>query len=104
MPQFLYTLKLRDDLFEIKNWTSKENQIVTDHFNRLKDDMEKGIVILAGRTTNMDKSGIGIVIFNMASKDEAKKYMNQDPAVKASIMKAEVFSYKIEIIKQKNIT
>ena len=102
MPQFLYKLTLRNDLFDDKNWTEEENQIVSDHFKRLQKGIEDGIVILAGRTLNSDKSGFGIVIFNAESDAQAETYMNQDPAVVKRVMTANLFPYRVALIKEEN--
>ena len=100
MEQFLYHLVLRDDLFDPANWTEFENNLVTEHFNRLKQGVEEGYVILAGKTTNEDKSGFGIVIFEAENENAAKLYVNGDPAVKAGIMTATLFPYRVALIKK----
>ena len=101
MEEFIYTLKLRSDLLNVDAWTDKEEQIVEDHFTRLKNDTEKGKVILAGRTTNSDETQFGIVIFTEVSWETALDYMNSDPAVKKGIMTATLFPYRIALLNKK---
>ena len=97
--EYLYVLKLRQDLFDANNWTAKENKIVEEHFNRLKKMLEEGSLVLAGRTLNMDPEGLGIVIFKAGTEEEAKEIAANDPAVKAGIMSAKVFPYRTALIK-----
>ncbi len=59
--------------------TPFEQQTMSDHFERLKELMVKGVVILAGRTQNTDYSSFGIVIINAGSEEEARLIMHEDP-------------------------
>jgi uncharacterized protein YciI len=97
--QFIYRLKLIPKLLDENNWTGKETKIVDIHFNKLKELTEEGIVILAGRTLTMDEDGFGIVIFEAENEKEAVKIMNEDPAVKEGIMTAELFPYRVALIR-----
>ena len=101
MLQFLYQLRLRDDLFDEANWTDHDNNLVAEHFDRLKRGTEEGTVILAGRTLNSDKSGFGIVIFEAETEEIAITYMNEDPAVISGIMTAKLYPYRVSLIKSK---
>ena len=97
--QFLYQLRLIPSLLSEGNWTERENDIVARHFEGLKKAEQKGTVILAGRTLNMDSDGFGIVIFEVDSEEEAQLFMNTDPAVKEGIMTASLFPYKVAIMR-----
>jgi uncharacterized protein YciI len=100
--QFIYKLKLISRLYDENSWTDEDERIVTDHFIRLEEFMKRGIVILAGRTSDVI-SGFGIVIFNASSIEEAKSFMELDPAIKHGIMNGELFEYKIALFKEENI-
>ncbi|HEX2094826.1 MAG TPA: YciI family protein [Longimicrobiaceae bacterium] len=97
VEQYLYVLRLVPRLLEAKNWTAQDNQIVGRHFQRLQSMTEQGTVILAGRTLNPDPSSFGIVIFEAASPDEARRIMEEDPAVKEGIMTSELFPYRVAL-------
>jgi len=97
--QFLYQLKLIPTLLEESNWTDHEHAIVQQHFDVLQDLQKEGKLILAGRTLNMDASGFGIVILEVNSEVEAQALMESDPAVKEGIMEAELFPYRVALIK-----
>ena len=96
--EYLYKLKLIPKLLDENNWTEKENNIVGVHFKRLKEFTEKGVVILAGRTTNSDSAQFGIVIFKSTNYEEAEKFMNEDPAISEGIMTAELFPFRVALI------
>lgn len=95
--QYCYNLKLRPDLLNDDNWTDDDNKIVEEHFIRLKKDTESGKVILAGRTLTHTPDGFGIVIFCALSDEEARNYMDEDPAVKKGIMTAHLFPFRVAL-------
>jgi len=97
--QFLYQLKLIPSLLSEENWTERENDIVSRHFEALKKAEQDGTVILAGRTLNMDTEGFGIVIFEVESAEEAQLFMESDPAVKEGIMTATLFPYRVALMR-----
>ena len=100
MVEYIYVLKLRPDLLDDDAWTNPEEKIVSDHFKRLEMDTESGKVILAGRTLTNTPDGFGIVIFNDKSWESAKKYMENDPAVKKGVMTATLFPYRTALMKK----
>lgn len=51
--------------------TPEEERIVDAHYSYLKALTDQGVVILAGRTLNTDKSSFGIVIFRSDSEEAA---------------------------------
>ena len=77
--------------------TPFEQQTMSDHFERLKELMVKGVVILAGRTQNTDYSSFGIVLFNAETIEAAREIMLNDPAVKNKVFRAELFPYKMAL-------
>jgi uncharacterized protein len=95
--QFLYKLKLVPQLLDEKNWTEKENQIVSEHFISLQHLLNENKLILAGKTAGMDTSTFGIVIFQAESEPVAREVMENDPAVKKGIMTAELYPYSVAL-------
>lgn len=96
---YIYTLQLIPELLDLENWSEGESQIVSDHFTRLKNFKDEGIVILAGRIPVMEEEAFGIVIFRAESADEAVLFMENDPAVKEGIMTAKVYPFDISLIR-----
>lgn len=99
--QFIYVLKLIPALYQPENWTEKEEDIVSRHFAKLQDLLRYGKLILAGKTSGRDdEKTFGIVILEVESKEEALAIMNDDPAVAAGVMTAELFPYHIALIRK----
>ena len=95
--QFLYKIQpARGDMLA-EGPTPQEDRIITEHFSYLKGLAEEGLVILAGWTLNTDSSSFGIVILQAGSEQDARAIMNADPAVRAGVMIAELFPYRIAL-------
>ncbi|KUP09417.1 hypothetical protein Q75_00390 [Bacillus coahuilensis p1.1.43] len=97
MREYIYILKLIPRLQDAGNWSEEDQDLVKQHFVRLKEYRDEGKVILAGKTDREDEKGFGIVIFKEASDEEAEVFMKEDPAVKHGIMTAEVFPYRVAL-------
>jgi len=94
--QYLYRIQPIREGFLI-NSTPDEDRIVTEHFHYLQRLTEEGVVLLAGRTLNSDPSSFGIVIFQAKCEDVARELVRNDPAVKASVFRAELFPYRVAL-------
>ena len=95
MEQFLYKLiPTRGDML-IDGLTDRENEAIESHVAYLSDLKEKGVVKLAGRTTNTDASGFGVVIFEATNEDAAREIMAKDPAVSEGVLAAQLFPFLI---------
>lgn len=99
--QYLGVLTLTDKYKEEKNWTSSDEAVVGEHFQRLIKLKEQGIVVLAGRTQyELNNPGMmGLVIFYAPNDEEALQLMMADPAVKNNIMLAKIHPYGIAVSK-----
>lgn len=100
MKEYIYILKLIPRLHDEKNWTQSEDDLISQHFLRLKKYCEEGIVYTAGKT--VDDKGFGIVIFSAENEEEATLFMMEDPAVKHGIMTAEVFPYRTALARKQD--
>ena len=84
--------------------TDEESSIISEHFDYLKSLTKQGVVLVFGRTQNDDTSTFGITIFRAESDDVARSIMNNDPAVKKGIMRAELFPYRVAGLNASNWT
>ncbi len=100
--EFIYVLKLVPRLHNEENWTAADEDIVQQHFQRLKKYTESGKVILAGRTLNEEENAFGIVVFEANDEIEAEEFMNMDPTVQEKIMTAELFPYRVALLRNEN--
>lgn len=97
--QFIYILKLIPELLNENNWTEKEEAIVGRRFVKLQELLAEGKLILAGKTEGLDEKTFGIVIFKADSDEEAQSIMKNDPGVAEGIMTAELFPYRVALMK-----
>jgi D-alanyl-D-alanine carboxypeptidase len=95
--QFVIVLRLNPKWHDDKNWTEADNQAVGKHFAKLQQLQKDGKLILAGRT--LVKESMGVVILEVESEAEARKVMEEDEAVKAGIMAAEVLPFQTALMK-----
>jgi uncharacterized protein YciI len=103
MTHYLY--RIRPSRLEMVSAgpTPQEQEIVSQHFEHLRRLVAEGVVILAGRTLNVDDSTFGIVVFNADSEEEARRIMENDPAVRQGVMRAELFPYRVALIAEGNV-
>ena len=99
---FLYKIQPVRPSMLTEGSTDTESKTVSEHFDYLKELTDKGTVVLAGRTQNRDYSSFGIVIFNAESEEKARDIMNNDPAVRNRVFRAELFPYKNSLFKPEN--
>jgi uncharacterized protein YciI len=77
--------------------TDDEARVVREHFAYLEQLVPQGTVLMAGRTLNNDERTFGMVVFVAASVAEAERIVNEDPAVRGGVMRAELFPYRIAL-------
>jgi hypothetical protein len=62
--------------------------------------MKKGLILLAGLTTN-EKNPFGIISFNLNSKNKAEKLIRNDPSIQLQIQKfIELEPFGISLLNQ----
>lgn len=95
--QFIYVLHLVPRLHDDKAWTDQDKAAVGKHFNRFKDAINSGQLILAGRTMESGDKTFGIAVFQAADENAARQFMNEDPAVVAGVMTAELHPFAVAL-------
>ena len=63
--------------------TPEEFAKVNEHFAQLKEDQENGILIIAGRTQDLNPAGF--YIFKAKDQEAAEKRIKQDSAIAAGV-------------------
>ena len=102
MNQWLYFLKPARLEMLTDGPTPEEAEIVSRHFAHLQDLTQKGVMILMGRTLNNDESTFGICIFEAEDESAARMIMEADPAVRAGVMRAVLYPYKIALMRSRS--
>ncbi|MBL8744873.1 MAG: SRPBCC domain-containing protein [Phycisphaerae bacterium] len=92
---YLITGFSRPDL--IATMTDEEKQILKGHTDYIKDLTARGVVVLAGPCTDM--KGPGIVVFQAVNQPAAQEIMNNDPAVKEGLFKAELHPMRLASVR-----
>jgi uncharacterized protein YciI len=94
MEEFVYLIEpVRNDFME--TMTQDETEIMSAHFQYLKDLLSEGKLILAGPCLD---GAFGIVVFRAGSLESARDIMEKDPSVAAGIMKAVLHPYRVSLI------
>jgi uncharacterized protein len=95
MPEFLYRIQPTRPAMLTEGPTPEEREALAAHLAYLERLAAVGVVLLFGRTQTTDAATFGIVIFRAGSPDEAQQVMIDDPAVRAHMMRAEVFPFRV---------
>ena len=93
--QFIYVLKLVPRLHDDNAWTDADKAVLQRHVANFKAAVERGQLILAGRTLEPGKDTFGLAIFNAADEAAAREFMNSDPCVAAGLMTATLHPYAV---------
>ena len=98
--QYLYRIHPTRNAFLVES-TPEEDAIVSAHFHYLKDLTEQGVVLMAGRTLHTDDTSHGLVLLAAGSEDLARTIMENDPAVKGGVFRAELFPFAVALASEK---
>ncbi len=97
MLEFIYVLKPSRLEMLTDGATPQESETVSRHFQYLQGLTEKRTAVLVGRTQTSDSDTFGIVVFRAESEDEARGYMENDPAVVDGVMSAQLYPFRIAL-------
>jgi uncharacterized protein YciI len=101
MPEYLYKIQPTRLGMLTDGPTPQEAEIISNHFDYLKSLTEQGVAIFVGRTLTTDDSTFGIAVFEADSEEAAHEIMNNDPAVIAGVMRAELYPFRIVLMGQR---
>jgi uncharacterized protein YciI len=95
--QFIYVLRLVPRLHSDAAWTKEDEMVIARHLTRFRHAIDKGELILAGRTKEPGDKTFGIAIFEAADEVAARAFMESDPAVVAGLMTAELHPFAVAL-------
>jgi len=95
MNEFLITLRPPREGFA-DNATEQERAVIGEHFAYLQRALEKGSLVLAGRT--QEATPVGLVILRAESEDSARRFADADPAVRAGIFRYDCKPYAVALM------
>lgn len=97
MTQFLYRIQPTRLGMLTDGPTEREAQVLGEHFAYLAELADKGTVLMAGRTLTADERTFGIAVLVASTFAAAEAIMNDDPAVKHGVMRAELYPYRVAL-------
>ena len=96
--QFIYRIQpTRPDMLSAGP-TEREAELAGQHFEYLRRLAEQGVVLLAGRTQTTTPDSFGIIIFQAESEAAAQQVVDDDPAVRGGVFRAQLYPYKIAVL------
>jgi uncharacterized protein YciI len=95
LKEFVYLIRpTRENIMD--TMTQEESEIMDQHFEYLKDLLEKEQLIMAGPCLD---AAFGICVIAADSWDSAQKIMENDPAVSNGVMNSELHPYRVSLLK-----
>ena len=98
--QYLYRIAPARDGFLLES-TLEEDAIVSEHFQYLQTLTAQGVVLLAGRALHTDKTSHCLAVLETSAKEDARNLMENDPAMKAGVFRAELFPFSVALVSEK---
>ena len=95
MNEFIYVVKPNRPAMLVDGPNAEEARALEQHLDYLNGLLAEEQAILFGRTQTHDIHTFGIVIFEAQDEAAATAIMHADPAVRAGVMTARLFPYKI---------
>ncbi|MBK7584595.1 MAG: redoxin domain-containing protein [Myxococcales bacterium] len=93
-PTFVYFIEPRRPEM-VSTPTADEEAMIEKHFQYLKGLTERGVLILAGPST--DPPHTGIVVFRAADRPAAEAILGADPAVQAGVFSARLSAFRVSL-------
>lgn len=93
----------RPELHDFATWTKAEEELAAAHFNYWKGLRDAGVVILAGRTLDLDANGnlaadaLGLLIFRAANRAAAEAILAGDPGIRSGLWNSRLSNYHVAL-------
>ena len=97
MAEWLYAIRSPRGAQFLEDATDDETTAMREHFAYLQRALADGRLVLAGPAT--DGLFPGIVVFEAADEDEARAFMEADPAVLTGVMLADLHPFRVSLLR-----
>ena len=95
VSEYIYIVRpTRSDMLKT-GLTPEEEQVISEHSDYLNKFADQGVMNLYGRTQAADEEAFGLVIFRAESEESAREIMENDPAVKKGVKRANLYPYRV---------
>lgn len=96
MAEWIYFIHAPRDDFAA-TMTAEEQAVWGTHFERLQRLLAEGTLILAGPT--LRPVNTGIAVFEAADEHEARRIMEEDPAIASGIARGELRPFRASLLR-----
>lgn len=96
MAEFVYFIHAPRENFAA-TMTDEEQSVWAAHFERLQRLLADGVLILAGPTLGPINTGIAVV--EAADETEARRLMDEDPAIASGIVTGELRPFRLALLR-----
>jgi uncharacterized protein YciI len=93
--EFIYITTPNKENFA-ETMTGEEAKIMGIHFNYLKEMLAEGKLVMAGPEIN---GKFGITVIETETEDEARMFMENDPAVKNGVVSGKLYPYRVSLLR-----
>lgn len=97
MSHFVYQIRATRPGFDHEGPNSDEAGVMAAHFEYLKQHFEEGKVVLVGPCLDF---AYGLAILETETEEEARRIMENDPAVVQGVMRAEFHPFKLSLLRK----
>ncbi len=101
MSEWIYFLHAPRDDFAA-TMTPEESRVWAAHFARLRRLLDEGVMILVGPT--LGRINTGIAVFEAETEDEARRIMEEDPAVAGGYARGELRPFRVSLLRGRDDT
>ena len=91
---FMYTLQATRLAMLTDGATDAEKALAAAHWTYSQDLLKRGVVLFAGRTVDRTEASFASCVIRAASEEEARAFMENDPAVKGGVFRARLFRFQ----------
>lgn len=96
MSQWIYFIHPPRENFA-ETMSTEEDQVWSDHFERLKRLLAEGTLVLAGPT--LGKVNTGLVIIEAPDEAAARRIMEEDPTITRGYARGELRPFRVSLLR-----
>ena len=95
MPEWIYFIHPPRENFA-DTMTPEEEQVWSEHFDRLKRLLAEGTLVLAGPT--LGRVNTGLVIIDAPDEAAAQRIMEEDPTISGGYARGELRPFRVSLL------
>jgi uncharacterized protein YciI len=96
MAQWIYFVHPPREDFAA-SMTTEEELVWREHFSRLQELLDEGILILAGPT--LGRVNTGVTVFEAVDEEAARRIMTGDPVIAGGYARGELRPFRVSLLR-----